>query len=73
VTTESRECAPHYPDIYVHTESDNPFAWVAAVRHALRRADVEHPEIERFTQEALTQDDPATSRRICRSWVRIEH
>ena len=64
---------PHYPEIHVRTASDNPFAWVAAVRQALRRAHIAHPEIERFTSEALSDDDPRSSRRVCRSWVMVDH
>jgi len=64
---------PQYPEIHVHTESDNPFALVAAVRLALRQAHIDHPEIERFSYEALSDNDPASSRRVCRSWVRVDH
>ena len=64
---------PQYPEIHVRTESDNPFALVAAVRLALRQAHIEHPEIERFTREALSDDDLRSSRRVCRSWVRVDH
>lgn len=64
---------PHYPEIHVRTASDNPFALVAAVRLALRQAQIDHPEIERFTREALSDEDPRASRRVCRSWVRVEH
>jgi hypothetical protein len=64
---------PQYPEIHVRTESENPFALVAAVRLALRQAHIEHPEIERFTCEALADDDLKSSRRVCRSWVRVDH
>ena len=70
--TGSRDSSPQYPDICVHTESDNPFAWVAAVRLALRQARVDHPVIDRFTEEALGEGDPSVSRRVCRSWVRVD-
>ena len=71
--SEPQNSSPQYPGIHVHTESDNPFAWVAAVRLALRQAHVEHPEIERFTCQALDEVDAAESLDVCRSWVRIDH
>lgn len=67
----SRGSTPIYPQIHVRTESNNPFAWVAAVRLAMRQAQIGHREIERFTEEALEADDPDTSRRVCRSWVEV--
>jgi hypothetical protein len=62
---------PLYPEIHVQTASNNPFALVAAVRLALRQAQVGHPEIDRFTREALSGNDSRTSRRVCRSWVTV--
>jgi hypothetical protein len=62
---------PHYPEIEVRTASSNPYALIAAVREALRRAHVESREIERFTRQALERGDPDTSRSVCRNWVRV--
>ena len=63
---------PLYPEIHVHTASSNPFALVAAVRLALRQAHVGHPEIRRFSREALSGSDPRSSLCVCRSWVTVE-
>ena len=62
---------PLYPELHVHTASSNPFALVAEVRLALRQAQVGHPEIERFTREALSGKDSRSSRHVCRSWVTV--
>jgi hypothetical protein len=66
------DTTPIFPEIHVHTESDNPFALVAAVRLALRRADVGGGDIARFTQEALGNGDARTSRHVCRAWVKVD-
>ncbi len=60
---------PRYPEIRVSSASGNPFAVVAAVRHALRRAGIEHAEIEEFSRQALTHSDPLGMLKVCRSWV----
>ncbi|MFL6196719.1 MAG: hypothetical protein ACJ75H_21225 [Thermoanaerobaculia bacterium] len=45
---------------------------MSAIRHGLRRAGTPHDEIERFSQEALSTQDPRQLREICDRWVRIE-
>ena len=65
-------CQPRYPEIRVHVESKNPLALVAAVREAMRRAQVERSEITRFSEEALGEHDDQMSRQICSRWVWIE-
>jgi len=62
---------PRYPQIRVTTESPNPLALVAAVRHALRQARVERSEIRRFSAEALSSKDPAETQQVCSGWVRV--
>ena len=63
---------PQYPEIRVQVESQNPLALVAAVREAMRRAQVERSEITRFSEEALGEHDDQRSREICSRWVWIE-
>lgn len=63
---------PRYPEIVVRTCSRNPLALVAAIRLAMRRAEVERSEIHRFSAEALRHgEDPNETRKVCRSWVRV--
>jgi hypothetical protein len=62
---------PRYPEIRVTTESPNPLALVAAVRHALRQARVERSEIHRFSSEALSSKDPVETQQVCSGWVRV--
>ena len=64
--------APHYPEIQVSTASPNPLALVAMIRQALRRAQVGQKEIDRFTEQALSKDDPRWRRRVCRDWVQVQ-
>lgn len=64
--------APRYPEIHVQMSSRNPFAWVSAVRQALRHRAVDAVEIERFTAEALADDSPHHMRNVCNSWTAIE-
>ncbi len=52
--------------------SRNPFAWVSAVRQALRQSQVDHSEIFRFTEEALEQNEPSRMREICSEWAKID-
>ena len=61
---------PLYPDICVQTRSENPYALIAAVRLAMRQAQIGRPEIDRFTREALS-GNAARSRRVCRAWVAV--
>ena len=62
---------PRYPDIQVALRSRNPFALVSAVRLALRRSGVEQGEILRFTEKALSVEQPERMREICSEWARI--
>lgn len=62
---------PLYPDIHVRTASRNPLALVAVVRQAMRTARLDHREIERFSEEALSTDDPHRQRRVCEDWVDV--
>lgn len=64
--------APRYPDIHVRLHSDNPFALVSAVRLAMRRLRIDDGEIDRFTEEALGNDEPQAMRRVCLDWARVE-
>ena len=60
-----------YPKIRVRTESENPFALVAAVREELRLAKIEAREIERFSEEALSESSEDQIRAVCRAWVDV--
>lgn len=64
--------SPRYPDIRIAIVSENPLAWVSAVRLALRRAGADRSEIDRFSTEAWTAGDPAEVESLCRRWVRLE-
>ncbi len=63
---------PRYPEIQVRLHSRNPFALVSAIRLALRRSHVDAGEIDRFTEEALRDEEPRRVREICRSWAAVE-
>ena len=63
---------PMYPEIRVSLRSRNRFALVSAIRYGLRRAGTPHSEIERFSQEALSTQDPGRFEELCSSWVRLE-
>ncbi len=62
---------PHYPQIRVTTASRNAMALVAVVRQALRKARADSTEIDQFTEEALTHQDPRARRQICLRWVQV--
>jgi hypothetical protein len=62
----------HYPEIRVQLHSRNPFALVSAVRQALRRYRVGALEIDRFTQEAMSDPEPERMRQVCASWAAVE-
>lgn len=66
------EMAPLYPDIHVSLRSRNRFALVSAIRYSLRLAGTSHAEIERFSQEALSTQDPGRFEELCKQWVRME-
>jgi hypothetical protein len=74
--TISADPDPTGPDprdrIRVRLHTTNPFAWVSAVRLALRRFQVDGAEIDRFTEEALRREEPAWMRDVCSAWASIE-
>jgi hypothetical protein len=61
-----------YPEIRVSMRSRNPFALVSAIRYGMRRAGTPPAEIERFSQEALSTEDPRHFEELCSRWVRLE-
>jgi hypothetical protein len=63
---------PMYPQIQVALHSRNRFALVSAIRYSLRRAGTSRDEIERFSQEALSTQDPHRFEELCSRWVRME-
>lgn len=63
---------PFYPDVHVSVRSRNRFALVSAIRLGLRRAGTSPAEIERFSQEALSEQDTRRFEEICKSWVWLE-
>lgn len=63
---------PLYPEIRVSLRSRNRFALVSAIRQGLRKAGTCPAEIERFSQEALSVQDPHQFEEICSQWVRLE-
>lgn len=64
--------APRYPEIRIAMLSENPLAWVSAVRAALRRAGADRSEIDRFSSEAWSAQDSGELASLCRRWVRLE-
>lgn len=60
-----------YPKIRVKTESENPLALVAAVREELRLARVKAEEIDRFSEQALSQGRKEAIRDVCQAWVNL--
>jgi len=69
---DTTSMGPLYPEIRVSLRSRNRFALVSAIRHGLRRAGTPPAEIERFSQEALSTQDPRGVEEICSRWVRLE-
>ena len=63
---------PMYPQIQISLRSRNPFALVSAIRYSLRRAGTSPAEIERFSQEALSTQDPRRLEELCSRWVRMD-
>lgn len=61
--------SPSYPEIHVTLRSRNRFALVSAVRYCMRRAGTSPAEIERFSREALSTQDPRRFEELCRRWV----
>ncbi len=60
---------PIYPKVRVTLRSRNRFALVSAIRQALRRAGTSPGDIETFSREALTTQDPGRFEELCRRWV----
>jgi len=63
---------PLYPEVRVALRSRNRFALVSAIRHGLRRAGTPPAEIDRFSQEAFSTQDPRGLMELCSRWVRVE-
>lgn len=63
---------PFYPEVRVSVRSRNRFALVSAIRLGLRRAGTSPAEIQRFSQEALSEQDARRFEEICQAWVRLE-
>ena len=63
---------PFYPEVHVSLRSRNRFALVSAIRQGLRRAGTSHDEIDRFSQEALSEQDSRRFEEICKAWVWLE-
>jgi hypothetical protein len=70
---EVTSMGPLYPEIRISLRSRNRYALVSAIRHGLRRAGTPPAEIDRFSQEALSTQDPRGFEEICSRWVRLEH
>ncbi len=63
---------PRYPNVHIRLHTRSPLALVSAVRLGLRRSRVDRNEIRRFTEEAMSSQDPADMRSVCASWAKIE-
>ena len=63
---------PLYPSVRISIRSRNPFALASAIRQGLRRAGTPPAEIQRFTQEALSAQDPNRFEEVCSEWVSLE-
>ncbi len=64
---------PRYPEIHLRLDSQNPLAWVSAVRQAMRRSGIPRDEIQRFSSAALSiGDDAERAREVCNAWARVE-
>jgi hypothetical protein len=63
---------PLYPEICVTLRTRNRYALVSAVRYGLRRAGTPAAEIERFSREALSIQDPSRLEELCQTWVRLD-
>ena len=62
---------PRYPEIQVRLHSRNPFALISAVRQGLRHSHVDVHEIDRFTEEALSEQEPEKMREVCADWAAV--
>jgi len=63
---------PLHPEIHVFSRSRNPLALVSAVRHALRRAGVDHRRITDFSSQAFAGESPDEQREVCEMWVSVD-
>lgn len=63
---------PLYPEIQISLRSRNRFALVSAIRQGLRKAGTCRSEIERFSREALSTQDPRQFEELCSQWVRLD-
>jgi len=63
---------PLYPEIRVSLRSRNRYALVSAIRLGLRKAGTPADEIERFSREALSTQDPHHFEELCSQWVAME-
>lgn len=61
--------APLYPPFRIALRSQNRYALVSAIRQVLRRAGTAPGEIEAFSREALTTQDPRRFEELCSRWV----
>jgi hypothetical protein len=61
--------APLYPQVRIALRSRNRYALVSAIRQALRRAGTSRNDIETFSREALTTQDPGRFEELCSRWV----
>ena len=69
---QDRRWLPYIPRSTSPLRSRNRFALVSAIRYGLRQAGTSHAEIERFSQEALSTQDPRRFEELCRHWVRLD-
>ena len=65
--------SPLYPQVRISLRSRNRFALVSAIRLGLRRAGTPAAAIQRFSQEALSVQDPGGFEELCSRWVRMDH
>jgi hypothetical protein len=63
---------PLYPEIRVALRSRNRYALVSAIRLGLRKAGTSPEDIERFSREALSTQDPRHFEELCSQWVLME-
>ena len=69
---DSRAMGPLYPEIRVSLRSRNRYALVSAIRLGMRKAGTPADEIERFSREALSTQDPRHFEELCSQWVLME-
>jgi len=63
---------PLYPEIRVALRSRNRYALVSAIRLGLRKAGTPPEDIERFSREALSTQDPNHFEKLCSQWVLVD-